>query len=116
MSRLPGEIVGPGTVSVLGSRLAVPNGAGAELPAGTAVDVLVRPESIRLRPSADGPAVVVRTSFFGASVRVVAVLPGDVEVASTLSAGESQALPAGARAHIELLEDVLFVLARQPAP
>ncbi len=116
VSRLPGEIVSPGTVSVLGSRFAVPNSASAELPSGTAVDVLVRPESIRLRPSADGPAVVIRTSFFGASVRVVAELPGDVEVASTLSAGDSFALPAGARANIELLDDVLFVLERKLAP
>ncbi|MGA3215145.1 MAG: ABC transporter ATP-binding protein [Acidimicrobiales bacterium] len=114
VSRLPGEIVGPGTVSVLGMRLAVPNVASAELPSGSAVDVLVRPESIRIRPSVDGPAVVVRASFFGASVRVVAVLPGGVEVASTLSAAESYALPAGARADIELLDDVLFVVARQP--
>ena len=116
VSRLPGEIVGPGTVSVLGSRLPVPNVASAELPSGSAVDVLVRPESIRIRPSADGPAVVVRASFFGASVRVVAVLPGGVEVASTLSAAASYALPAGARADIELLDDVLFVVGRQLAP
>ena len=116
VSRLPGEIVGPGTVSVLGSRLPVPNVASAELPSGSAVDVLVRPESIRIRPSADGPAVVVRASFFGASVRVVAVLPGGVEVASTLSAADSYALPAGARADIELLDDVLFVVGRQLAP
>ena len=116
VSRLPGEIVGPGTVSVLGSRLPVPNVASAELPSGSAVDVLVRPESIRIRPSADGPAEVVRASFFGASVRVVAVLPGGVEVASTLSAADSYTLPAGARADIELLDDVLFVVGRQPAP
>ncbi|MGD0945161.1 MAG: ABC transporter ATP-binding protein [Acidimicrobiales bacterium] len=116
VSRLPGEIVGPGTVSVLGSRLPVPNVASAELPSGSAVDVLVRPESIRIRPSADGPAVVVRAAFFGASVRVVAVLPGGVEVASTLSAADSYALPAGARADIELLDDVLFVVGRQLAP
>ena len=115
VSRLPGEIVGPGTVSVLGSRLAVPNVDSAELPTGSAVDVLVRPESIRIRPSDDGPAVVVRASFFGASVRVVAALPGGVEVASTLSAADSYALPAGARADIELLGDVLFVVGRQPA-
>ncbi|MGO9583945.1 MAG: ABC transporter ATP-binding protein [Acidimicrobiales bacterium] len=116
VSRLPGEIVGPGTVSVLGSRLPVPNVASAELPSGSAVDVLVRPESIRIRPSADGPAVVVRASFFGASVRVVAILPGGVEVASTLSATDSYALPAGARADIELLDEVLFVVGRQPTP
>jgi putative spermidine/putrescine transport system ATP-binding protein len=116
VSRLPGEIVSSGTVSVLGSRLAVPNAACAELASGSAVDVLVRPESIRIRPSADGAAVVVRASFFGASVRVVAVLPGGVEVASTLSAADSNALPAGARADIELLDEALFVVGRQSAP
>jgi putative spermidine/putrescine transport system ATP-binding protein len=116
VSRLPGEIVSPGTVAVLGSRLAVPNAASAELATGTAVDVLVRPESIRIRPSPAGPAVVVRASFFGASVRVVAVLPGGVEVASTISAADSYALPAGVRADIELLDEALFVVGRQLTP
>jgi hypothetical protein len=49
-------------------------------------------------------------------VRVVATLPDGVEVSSTLPAGEGHTLPAGARVDIELLGDVLFVLARPPVP
>jgi putative spermidine/putrescine transport system ATP-binding protein len=112
VSRLPGHIVGPGTVTVLGSRVPLPHGADSGLSVGTPVDVLVRPESIRIRPSKDGPAVVARVSFLGATVRVVARLPEGVEVASTLPAGEGASLPAGAQAEVELTDDVLFIVPR----
>jgi putative spermidine/putrescine transport system ATP-binding protein len=114
VSRLPGEVVAPGSVVVLGSRLAIPAGTGAELRSGSQVDVLVRPESIRILPEAEGPAVVARAAFLGAVVRVVATLPNGVEVTSTLPASEGHTLPAGTRARIELLGDVLFVVERQP--
>ena len=52
VSRLPGEMVAPGTVNLWARVFAVPPATrGAELPVGRAVDVLVRPESVRLRPS-----------------------------------------------------------------
>jgi len=116
VSRLPGHVTTPGTVSVLGTEVAVPHRSGEELPTGTAVDVLVRPESIRLRPSPEGRAIVARASFFGATVRVVAALPDGTEVASTLPAGEAAALPAGATVAVELLGEALFVVGRRPAP
>ena len=115
VSRLPGEVVATGRVDLMGSVLAVPPGAGAELPVGTAVYVLVRPESVRLRPSATGTAVIARSSFLGATVRVVATLPAGVEVSSTLPAAEGSALPPGSRADVELLNDVLFVVPRAAA-
>ncbi|HXW36160.1 MAG TPA: ABC transporter ATP-binding protein [Acidimicrobiales bacterium] len=111
VSRLPGHLVGPGTVNLLGSNVSVHRGVG-DLAIGTPVDVLVRPESIRIRPSPSGPAVVSRVSFFGATVRVVATLPEGVEVASTLPASDGAFLPAGARAEIELTDDTLFVVPR----
>jgi len=115
VSRLPGEMVGRGTVSVLGSIVSAPAGAGYELAPGSVVDVLVRPESIAIEPSPLGQAVVARVSFLGATVRVVAALPGGVEVASTLPASDGVLLPAGARADVRLRSDVLFVLARDAA-
>lgn len=106
----PGELV-----AVLGARLALPASTGAGLRAGQKVDVLVRPESIRMRPASDGPAVVARDSFRGAVVRVVAALPDGVEVTSTLPASEGYTFPADARRDIDLLDDVLLVVARSPA-
>jgi ABC-type Fe3+/spermidine/putrescine transport system ATPase subunit len=105
----PGELV-----AVLGARLAVPASAGVGLRAGQKVDVLVRPESIRMRPASDGPAVVARASFPGAVVGVVAALPDSVEVTSTLPASDGYTFPAGARVDIALLGDVLLVVARPP--
>ena len=113
VSRLPGEVVAPNSVDVMGSRLSIPASTGGDLPIGSQVDVLVRPESIRIRPQADGTAVVARAAFLGAVVRVVAALPNGVEVTSTLPASEGHTLPAGTRAGIELLGDVLFVVERQ---
>ena len=113
VSRVPGRLVAPGTVDVLGHRLTIPATSGAALPVGTDVNVLVRPESVRVRPAAEGPAVIARASFLGASVRVVAALPDGVEVSSVLPAAAGYALPAGARADIELLGDVLFIVERR---
>ena len=114
VSRLPGRMVSPTTVDVLGHRLAIPSRSGAAVPTGSEVDVLVRPESITLRPAADGPAVVARASFLGATVRVVATLPDGVEVSSMLPANEGFSFPAGARVDIGLLGEVLFVVDRHP--
>ena len=105
-------MVAPGTVDVLGHRLAIPGRSGAAVPTGSEVDVLVRPESITLRPAPNGPGVVARASFLGATVRVVASLSDGVEVSSVLPAGEGFGFPAGARVDIELLGEVLFVVAR----
>ena len=59
--------------------------------------------------------MVARAAFLGAVVRVVALLPNGVEVTSTLPASEGHTLPAGTRAGIELLGDVLFVVERAPS-
>lgn len=115
VSRLPGVVIAPGTVSVLGTSLAVPPGRAGALAAGTKVDVLVRPESVRFRPQADGQGVVARASFLGAVVRAVATLPGGVEVTSTLPATEAFSFPPGTRVAVELLGDVLFVVEHQGA-
>ena len=112
VSRLPGRVVAPDTVDVLGHRLAIPARTGVVMATGTEVDVLVRPESITLRPAPDGPGVVARASFLGATVRVVASLADGVEVSSVLPAGEGFSFPAGARVDIELLGEVLFVVGR----
>ncbi len=116
VSRLPGEITAPGVVELLGRHVAVTRGTGADLPVGSPVDVLVRPESIRIAPDPRGPAVVARASFLGAFVRVVAVLADGTEVASTLPASEGTSLPAGASVDVELLDEALFVVPRPPAP
>ncbi len=112
VSRLPGRVLAPDTVDVLGHRLAIHGRTAADMPIGTEVDVLVRPESITLRPAPDGPGVVARASFLGATVRVVATLSDGVEVSSVLPAGEGFSFPAGARVDIELLGEVLFVVGR----
>ena len=112
VSRLPGQVTEPGKVQAAGCVFSAPRNGGAELPVGSAVYALVRPENVRLRPSPAGAAVVARASFLGATVRVVATLPDGVEVSSTLPAAEGSSLFPGSRADVELLDDVLFVVPR----
>jgi putative spermidine/putrescine transport system ATP-binding protein len=112
VSRLPGRVAEPGKVEAAGCVFSAPPNGGAALAVGTPVYALVRPESVRLRPSPTGAAVVARASFLGATVRVVATLPDGVEVSSTLPAADGSSLFPGSRADVDLLDDVLFVVPR----
>ncbi|SDY90046.1 putative spermidine/putrescine transport system ATP-binding protein [Amycolatopsis xylanica] len=81
MNHLPGVIAGD-DVEVAGCRLPLANrGTRTE---GQQVKVLVRPESVSLDPSADGPVKVTDHSFRGAVTRVTATLPDGTMVLADL--------------------------------
>ncbi|WP_449065785.1 ABC transporter ATP-binding protein [Planomonospora algeriensis] len=65
MNHIPGRLSG-GEVTVLGRRLPVEG----PLPDGPGVHVLVRPEAVLVTPDAGGTALVVASSFRGASARL----------------------------------------------
>ncbi|MFF0594608.1 ABC transporter ATP-binding protein [Streptomyces antibioticus] len=97
MSRIPGRTAG-GEVEVLGQRLPV----DGPLPTATEVDVLVRPEAVRVSPDADGDALVSATSFLGAAVRVTVRLADGTEVKADLPAHEAAGLAAGSPVTVSL--------------
>ncbi|WP_432032376.1 ABC transporter ATP-binding protein [Streptomyces antibioticus] len=97
MSRIPGRTAG-GEVEVLGQRLPV----DGPLPAATEVDVLVRPEAVRVSADADGDALVSATSFLGAAVRVTVRLADGTEVKADLPAHEAAGLAAGSPVTVSL--------------
>ncbi|MFG2308344.1 ABC transporter ATP-binding protein [Streptomyces sp. NPDC048566] len=107
MSRVPGTLDG-GSVSVLGRRLPV----DGEAPAEREVDVLVRPEAVRVSADEAGDARLVGTAFLGAATRVTVRLAGGTEVKADLPTHEAAALAPGAAVTVTLPERPVLVAAR----
>ncbi|MEU3422560.1 ABC transporter ATP-binding protein [Streptomyces murinus] len=106
MSRIRGELK-DGTVEVLGQRLPADGEA-----ADGAVDVLVRPENLRVRADEQGGARVVATAFLGAVVRLTVRLADGTEAKADLPAHEAAGLAAGAAVTASLPERPVLVAAR----
>ncbi|MEU3979859.1 ABC transporter ATP-binding protein [Streptomyces sp. NPDC026672] len=107
MSRVPGTVTGD-HVEVLGRRLPV----DGETPGTTAVDVLVRPEAVRVHADGTGGARVVGTAFLGAVVRVTVQLADGTEVKADLPVHEAAGLGAGAAVRVSLPERPVLVAER----
>ncbi|MFJ9149400.1 ABC transporter ATP-binding protein [Streptomyces sp. NPDC102270] len=107
MSRIPGRLV-QDTVDVLGQRLPV----DGPVPSATEVDVLVRPEAVRVKAEADGKSRVIAMSFLGAAVRVTVRLADGTEAKADLPAHEAAALTAGAAVNVSLPERPVLVAER----
>ncbi|MER6526021.1 ABC transporter ATP-binding protein [Streptomyces sp. NPDC001508] len=97
MSRIPGTLADE-RVQVLGQRLPVDGTA----PAATEVDVLVRPEAVRVRADEAGTARVAATAFLGAVVRVTVRLADGTEAKADLPAHEAAGLGAGTTVRVSL--------------
>ncbi|MDP4501562.1 ABC transporter ATP-binding protein [Nonomuraea turcica] len=106
MNHLAGHVTGD-QVSVLGQLLPV-DGA---IPADPSVDVLIRPEAVRVVPDEDGAAEVVTASFRGASVRLRLAVEGG-EVLADVPGHEAATLGPGTRVAVRLVERPVLVAAR----
>ena len=120
MNRIPGAITGDGRVSLLGSvvdiRTAVLGGAGlgsssGTYPAGTPVDVLVRPEGLAVTPSPGGRGIVMTTTFLGSITRVGVLLDEDVMVYADLS-NSADPVVTGSAVEVTLTERSVMVADR----
>ncbi|MCX5556147.1 ABC transporter ATP-binding protein [Streptomyces sp. NBC_00038] len=110
MSRIPGRL-GGGLVEVLGQRLPV-DGEAPAVAEGDVVDVLVRPEAVRVRADDTGDARVVATAFLGAATRVTVRLADATEVKADLPTHEAASLGSGASVTVSLPERPVLVAAR----
>ncbi|MFI9172374.1 ABC transporter ATP-binding protein [Streptomyces lincolnensis] len=108
MSRIPGVLVAGGDVEVLGQRLPV----DGPRPDATELDVLVRPEAVRLHADPAGDARVVATAFLGAVVRLTVRLADGTEVKADLPAHEAAGLGAGTAVRVSLPERPVLVAER----
>jgi putative spermidine/putrescine transport system ATP-binding protein len=108
MSRIPGRSADDGTVEVLGRRLPV----DGEAPAAPEVDVLVRPEAVRVRADDTGDARIVASAFLGAATRVTVRLADGTDVKADLPTHEAAALGAGSAVTVSLPERPVLVAER----
>jgi putative spermidine/putrescine transport system ATP-binding protein len=109
MNRIPG-VAQQGRVSLLGTTVDVRIGSDALVDGASAtpVDVLVRPEGLRLVPSDHGRSLVMTTTFLGSVTRLGVLLDEDVMVYVD-QPNSAEPIPVGTAAEVTLTErDVMI--------
>ncbi|MGW0640971.1 ABC transporter ATP-binding protein [Streptomyces badius] len=115
MNRLPGRLTGTGSVEVAGRTLPVLPADG-EVPGGSGpVEVLIRPEGVRVEADPEGTATVVSASFLGSVTRVLLDLPGGVAVKADLASRDAADLLPGVRARVTPVPRPVLVVPAGPA-
>jgi putative spermidine/putrescine transport system ATP-binding protein len=122
MNRLPAELAGPGTVTVLGTSCAMigPGGSGGagsppteDSPTSGPVDVLVRPEGLTVAPASGGNGIVSGRTFLGAVTRLAVLLSGDTEVRVDVPSATALAMAPGTSVQVGLPATPVLVAPRQ---
>ncbi|HEV7756797.1 MAG TPA: ABC transporter ATP-binding protein [Mycobacteriales bacterium] len=108
MNRLPGRLVAPGRVSVLGREIAAEDPGGHAV--GAEVDVLVRPEVVEVREGGDDGRLLTRT-FLGAFTRVNVGLTDGTELLADAPSHLAPTTP-GAPVTVRLVTDRVLVADR----
>jgi putative spermidine/putrescine transport system ATP-binding protein len=109
MNRLPAEVAGPGTVTVLGTSCAAMEGG----PTSGPVDVLVRPEGLTVAPASGGNGIVSGRTFLGAVTRLAVLLSGDTEVRVDVPSATALAMAPGTSVQVGLPPTPVLVAPRQ---
>jgi putative spermidine/putrescine transport system ATP-binding protein len=109
MNRIPGELQAGDQVTALGSTVPV----RGQRPVQAAVDVLVRPEGLRLEVVENGNGIVTTRTFLGSVTRVGVQLSGDVAVQVDRPSAEAAALAPGASVAVSLPAQPVLVAARR---
>ena len=108
MNRIPGDIKGDGRVSVLGAALPI----RGSRPGGP-VDVLIRPEELRIAAAPSGNGIVTMATFLGSLTRISVLLSGDVTVRIDVPSAESAALAPGTSVNVTVAEAEVLVTGRK---
>jgi putative spermidine/putrescine transport system ATP-binding protein len=111
MNRIPGELQSGGTVLVLGTNVPV-RGQGTVGVDGNAVDVLVRPEGLKMEVTEHGNGIVTTRTFLGSVTRVGVQLSEDVAVRIDKSSAEAAALAPGTSVSVTLPPEAVHVVPR----
>ena len=110
MNRLPG-VLQADRVRVWEQSLAVQEAGGRS--GGAAVDVLVRPEGLRLRPDDAGRGIVTTKTFLGAQTRVSVLVSGDLTVLVDLPSPEASTIENGAAVDLSVGTAAVLVTDRR---
>jgi putative spermidine/putrescine transport system ATP-binding protein len=103
MNRLPGRMVSPDQVEVLGVRRPVRASEKARV-TGDEVVVLVRPEAVAVLADPTGPALVAVRTFHGAMTRLSVRMPNGDEVLADLPSPAAADLHSGVTVAVSLAE------------
>jgi putative spermidine/putrescine transport system ATP-binding protein len=110
MNRIPAELQSDGLVAVLGGVVPVQEGSD-QVPG--AVDVLVRPEGLRMELVQNGNGIVTTRTFLGSVTRVGVLLSGDVTVQVDKPSTEAAALAPGTSVSVTLPPEPVLVAPRR---
>jgi putative spermidine/putrescine transport system ATP-binding protein len=108
MNRIPGEPDGDGRIRVLDSTLPIKG----DRPDGP-LDVLIRPEELRITAAPGGNGIVTMATFLGSLTRVSALLSGDVTVQVDVPSVESASLAPGTSVQVSVAEAEVLVAGRR---
>jgi putative spermidine/putrescine transport system ATP-binding protein len=111
MNRLPGTL-GEGGVVVLGKVIAVQETGDA---AGPDVDVLVRPEGLRLSSQEHGEGIVTGKTFLGSVTRLSVLINQHTAVLVDHPSNEASEIATGSAVHVEIAADSVLVANRRVA-
>ena len=100
MNRIPGEITSGGHATALGTVTDVQSGCTEVAPGP--VDVLVRPENLRIAAIAGGNGIVTIRAFLGSVTRIHVLLSSDVTVQVDVPSATAAALAPGASVQVSL--------------
>ncbi len=115
MNRIPGELTGTGTVAALGATVPIEESV-SELAGDGPVDVLVRPEGLRLQVAENGNGIVTTKTFLGSVTRVGVLLSGDVAVKIDQPSAEAAGLAPGSSVAVTLPPERVIVAPRAAHP
>ena len=110
MNRLPGELHGQSEVTALGLRVPVQEGTADGLVGD--VDVLVRPEGLRVAAEPNGNGIVTDRTFLGSFTRVSVRLSGDLLVKIDKQSTEAADMLPGTSVNVTLPSAAVLVAAR----
>ena len=115
MNRIPGELQGTDQVRALGTVVPVQPGPAPEghEPAAAEVDVLVRPEGLRIEAVPGGNGIVTDRAFLGSVSRISVRLSGDVSVKVDQASTQAGDFTPGASVQISLPGTPVLVAARR---
>jgi putative spermidine/putrescine transport system ATP-binding protein len=115
MNRIPGELTGSGTVAALGVTVPIEESI-SELDGDSPVDLLVRPEGLKLQAAENGNGIVTTKTFLGSVTRVGVLLSGDVAVKIDQPSAEAAGLAPGASVTVTLPPQKVIVSSRGANP
>jgi putative spermidine/putrescine transport system ATP-binding protein len=111
MNRIPGQMQGTDRVSALGTAVPVYEGSASGMSGD--VDVMVRPEGLRIAVQPAGNGIVTDRTFLGSVTRIAVRLSGDVTVKVDHLTTEADAMPLGTSVQVSLPGDPVLVAERQ---